>query len=125
MTDTDFDPPALCSSLTSGERILLWRLRKGYTQGQAAGMFDVSRYQFRRWEADQTPLENEDIELATKIDTIDDREACVVYRRRDGIESRQIAGLLGLNKGYVASMETGKASSARLVEFWKHRLQRV
>jgi transcriptional regulator with XRE-family HTH domain len=101
--------------LTRGERLLLERRRHGESQRAAADRHGVSRYRYRRWEAD------EDAGPRVALERLRAYERCFLQRRREGLRLAELAHEAGLSRWWLCQMEYGAAPAGRLVRFWAAR----
>jgi DNA-binding XRE family transcriptional regulator len=99
--------------VTDGERLLLERRRHQESQRDAAARHGVSRYRYRRWEAD-----SEDGAPRVPLQRLREYEACFLLRRRTGTPLHELAAAAGVSRWWLCQMEYGQAPAARLVRFW-------
>jgi DNA-binding transcriptional regulator YiaG len=99
--------------LTTGERILIDRRRQGLNQTAAAATYELSEWQFRQCEADES-----DIISPPALGRLQPNEACMLMRRRAGMKRTELAAKLGISGWWLTRMERGEISADRLVTFW-------
>lgn len=101
--------------LTAGERLLLWRLRSGFSQRRAANYLKVTYQQYSAWETgkDTTKVPKQALGKITAP------EKCIIYRKRAGVTQRKIADDLGCCVFTVRKMEQGVRPVDDLVEYWE------
>ena len=105
-------PTMNVSRLSSGQRLLILRRRKGISQRQAAAQYGVSLYKYRHWETDveQAPL--------VSVGRLADYEEFVIRRVLDGASVLELAEEMGITRTWRCRMEFGKAPLERLAEWW-------
>ena len=101
--------------LTSCERLLIYRRRRGETQHQAASRLGITRDVYSSWE--RTKRANTHPPL--KIGRLHTHERCLLYRRRVGKSQQQVANSLGCCRYWVNQMERGKVPCHMLVCYWE------
>lgn len=102
------------SSLTTGERLLIDRRRRGETQKESAERLYHSTYRYRVLEAGNV----NDFWRGPRIGTLADHEQCLLLRRRSGQSRASAANELGMSEFWYTQMERGRAPVGRLVKFW-------
>lgn len=100
--------------LTSGERLLLVRRRRGQTQRQAAVSLGIPISLYSQMERD----------LATTsarpgLKRLEPHERCLLHRRRSGATQSKVAKDLGVCRWWLNQMETGRASCEQLLSYWE------
>jgi len=103
------------SDLTRGEKLQANRRRSGATQREEADARGVPYVMYRRWESDEGDPPNE------SLGDLKDHEVCYVLRRRAGLSLSQVAAQVGCSRWWACQMETGRASSDKLIQYWKAR----
>lgn len=99
--------------LTSGEKLFLWRRRKGMSQNQAAKHFKMSRRQYLKMEFDQAPSPT------ITLGQLTPQEKCIMYRRHSGMTQLEVAEELKVTRLWVNHMENGKGSIDTLLWYWE------
>ena len=109
------NPPEMLTTkeLTLGERLLIERRRLDQNQTEAAKAYGVSEWTYRQCESD----EYERIP-APPVGRIEPREACMLMRRRAGMQRTELAEKLKISCWWLTQMEHGSVSAERLVKFW-------
>lgn len=105
--------------LTMGESLLIARRRSGESQEKAAMAHGLTRNYYGRVERDclETPHDISSPELGELTDS----EACVIARRRSGMNQDECAKIIGITRAWLHQMETDKVPCSNLVEFWRNR----
>lgn len=105
--------------LTVGESLLIARRRSGESQEKAAMAHGLTRNYYGRVERDcpETPHDISPPELGELTDS----EACLIARRRSGMNQDECAEAIGITRVWLHQMETGKVPCSDLVEFWRNR----
>ena len=100
--------------LTTGEKLLLDRRRRGERQAEAAGRMKVTRVVYGRWERDRDPG-------APKVllGRLQPHERCLIYRRRAGLTQARVADDLGCCRWLINQMESGEAPCDTLAWYWE------
>ena len=101
------------SEVTDGERLLIERRRADQNQTQAAASYDVSEWQYRQCEADES-----DRIPRTTIGKLRDYESAMLMRRRQGMKRTELAAELGISGWWLTRMERGQIPADRLVNYW-------
>jgi len=99
--------------LNTGERLLIERRRNGQNQTKAAYSYDLSEWQYRQCEANES-----DRIPAPPLGRLRDYEACMIMRRRAGLKRTELAAQLGISGWWLTRMERGQIPAERLVAFW-------
>lgn len=107
--------PVNGKELSTGERLLILRRRRGQSQKQAAEALGVSLYCYRQWESDEQAETDPPKVRSPKLAL---HEQCFLRRVRAGLSLADLAGELGLSRWWVCKMEQGKAPPERLLEHW-------
>jgi transcriptional regulator with XRE-family HTH domain len=107
--------------LTPGERLLVARRRRHWSQPQAAHHLGVSRDQYQDWESGKFEIPSAAAQCAISIDHLRDYEVCMLLRRRLGITELEMGRMVGLSRQWVSMIERGAAPAATLVAYWELR----
>jgi len=99
--------------LNTGERLLIERRRAGQNQTEAAAAYDLSEWQYRQCEANES-----DRIPAPPLGRLQDFEACMIMRRRAGLKRTELAAQLEISGWWLTRMERGQVNPERLVTFW-------
>jgi len=91
--------------LSSGERLLIERLRKNETQTEAAIRRGTTYFIYGQWERD---ADRDDIPKGPNFERLTVSERCILHRRRQGWTQGHLAERLLLSRWYVILMEQGK-----------------
>jgi DNA-binding XRE family transcriptional regulator len=105
--------------LTSAERLLVDRRRRGETQAQAAARHNVSQSRYSRWERGLDEPNDARTVPSIRIKELKPHEKCLLYRRRAGRTQATIAIDLNRCKMWVRQMERGEVDSTELVQYWE------
>lgn len=100
------------SELSSGEKLLIVRRRKGRTVAQAAKASKTTLYRYVRWERDQEPGP------AVAVGRLEFHEKAFLLRRRGGHSVAAFAKRLGVSAWWLSQMEAGEAPDMRLRDHW-------
>lgn len=100
--------------LTRGERLFIWRRRKGINQEHAAYRFKVHVDIYRDWERDK----REKDQPSMNAGSLSISETCVILRRRAGMTQRELADKMEITRLWVIQMEDGVAPIDRLRRYW-------
>lgn len=105
----------LVSQLSPGERLSVWRRRKGWSQEAAAQSYAVSTSTYRRYERDQydaisTPY--------VSLQTLSVTEQAVVRRRRSGMTQADVARAIGRSRWFVNMVENDQLSSGLVARYF-------
>jgi len=97
-----------------GEKLLIFRRRKGMSQFDAASHQGVSLHKYRKWEV------GNEVEGAPEIllQKIEPHEACYILRRRSDLSLVDVAKGVGRCRWWVIQMESGKVNCQELTEYW-------
>lgn len=98
------------TSLSPGERLLIWRKRAGMSQHKMAEWHGMSRTHYGKIERDQV----EHI-LMVSLGLILPHEEAMILRRRAGETQKQVAERIGMSRHWVSKMETGQTDCDRLL----------
>tara|TARA_R110002167_G_scaffold143958_2_gene333640 strand:- start:2983 stop:3303 length:321 start_codon:yes stop_codon:yes gene_type:complete len=101
------------SEVTNGERLLIERRRADQNQTAAATSYDVSEWQYRQCESDES-----DRIPAPPIGKLRDYESAMLMRRRQGMKRTELAAELGISGWWLTRMERGQIPADRLVNYW-------
>lgn len=111
----------LISDIKPHERLYIHRLRTGKSQSSFAlehGIdYTLYRHIEKGWARDSADLFNicQDLELIP-------REQAIILRRRTGQTQTAIARQMGITRGWLVQMETGKGNSNSLISYWQNQL---
>ena len=103
------------SELTKGERLMIQRRRDNRSQSEMATFLGVSLYRYRLWEAGEGLADAPLLALGR----LRDFEACVIRRRRAGVDAKELAQELNVSRWWLTQMEYGQAPADRLVSYWQ------
>lgn len=104
------------TELTRGERLRIYRLRRGETQGAAAKRMVVMPYIYHQWEVDGECAGPVCPNVA--VGPLRGHEWCMIARLRTKLTQRQVAEKIGFSRNWTLQMERGEQPWERLVEFW-------
>lgn len=102
--------------LDKGERLYVWRTRKGLTQEAAALWFSVPERVYRRWESGSA--RSRACAPRVFVGRVELGEMCRIIRRRANKTQQDVASELGVSRVWVVQMEQGEAPVARLARHW-------
>lgn len=97
-------------NVSDGESLLIHRIRRGYTQQQAADESKLTRKNYGFLERD-SEVRDDELDL-------EKNEICLVLRRRRGKTQKECAEQLGITRYWFNQMEIGKAPVDTLANFW-------
>ena len=106
------------SDLSAGERLRIWRWRRGWSQRRAADFFGVHRHTLLAAENDRSVLSAPGAKRAYAAESTL-ATALRTARRRSGIDGRTVAKLAGVS--HVTFLAAEAAGHGWLVEFWEAR----
>jgi DNA-binding XRE family transcriptional regulator len=112
-------PRSLNSELTPGEKLLVWRRRKGWDQTRAAKHYKVSIFTLKLAEygkAKNFPYKP-DLEIL-----LEDHEKCFIYRKRSKKTQPQLAREYGCGKFWIQLQEHGKVDCSKLLKWWEQQI---
>lgn len=109
---------AKVAELSYAERLVIWRRRKGMTQGIAAVFVGVCRNTYGRMERGEETRINP---IIPDLGKLCDNEHCFILRRRADWEQWRVARVMGVSRFWVNQMELGYADCGILVELWYAR----
>lgn len=114
MTKTNSTQHIQVSELTGGERLQIYRRRRGWTQARMA------REAYRIAPGYYVRMENGQVEISVKtpMKFLRTCEQCYVARRRSGMSQEELARQLGVCRWHVVKMERGLAPCDALTDFW-------
>jgi transcriptional regulator with XRE-family HTH domain len=101
--------------LTDGERLLLYRRRRGWTQLEAAKSYGVGVTLYKSWETAEVRYKPPP---RAQLNHVRAREVCFILRRRLGITQKELAARMGICRYWLYSMEQGDVSAKQLIEYW-------
>lgn len=101
--------------LSSGERLLIERLRKNETQAKAAKRRGTTYFIYGQWERD---ADRDDIPKGPNFERLTISERCIIHRRREGWTQGHLAIMTGWSRWYVILMEQGKKNPEPLRLCW-------
>lgn len=101
--------------LTSGERLLIDRRRRGEVQSTAADRFGVSPSMYGKWERNLVA----GVGALVRVDSLEAHERCLLYRRRTGKHQWEVARHLGRCRLWINRMERGDAPCDELIDYWE------
>jgi len=101
--------------ITAGERLLLWRKRKRWTQLRAAKHYGVGADIFRAWETGERA---EDVPKVSDLGRISEVEKYILFRTRAGLTQKQLADRIKCSRVWVVMMETGRVPLDRARNYW-------
>lgn len=101
----------LLTSLSPGERMLVWRKRARLSQQAMAELHGLTRTFYGRLERDQV-----EATIGVTLGTLRPHEEAMILRRRAGMTQKEVASTIGLSRHWVSKMETGNAACERLRE---------
>ncbi len=109
-------------ALTRGERLLIYRLRKGWNQSTAARKFKATYHTYTHWEMDRetrrfTPTILPGIPY--QMEELAHHERARLYRRRAVVLQKDVAAEMGVCAWTVAKMEDGRADPTDLLCYWE------
>lgn len=105
--------------LTYGERLVLWRRRRDFSQRQAARHWRTTRYRYRAWETDDNGSETGPLPPRAPLGKLRVHEACFIMRRRSRLSVRALARRLSVTPTWITRMERGDAAPDTLIEHWR------
>lgn len=106
------------SSLTTGERFLIDRMRREETQAEAAQRLDIGVTKKNCF-----LLENDNYAfmtglMAPAVKQLTGQEACVLLRRRAEMTQAEVAEAISRSRYWVNKMERGTESCEELIQYW-------
>lgn len=101
-------------SPTPGERLILWRRRKNFTQRQAAKIFEISPHIVSMWEQG-TKHNAPYIELYV----IREYERCFLVRYRNQLPIKVMATTLGVSSILFSRWERGIGRFEKLIDYYE------
>jgi len=101
------------SELSKGEKLLVYRRRRGLTQSKSAKERKVSLYTYRRWEADEL-----DAVPKVSVGRLSEAEQCFLLRKRKGMSLADAAKEIDICRWWLCQMESGEAPIDRLLAYW-------
>lgn len=108
--------------LDNGEKLVIWRRRRGWTQSFAAATLHMSYAQYSKWERDleEFKIRVEHPEAAEiTASKLKAHEKCFIYRRRCRKTQAEVAAELGCCRWWVNQMERGVVPCDELVWYWE------
>jgi transcriptional regulator with XRE-family HTH domain len=109
--------------ISAAEQLLIWRKRANLNQREMAKRFGVSRNRYSQFENyNLNMLEEPTLLFDLKeyaVGPLRANERCLLYRRRCGVNQRQVANHIGLSRLWVNRMERGIVDCSRLIEYWE------
>ena len=106
--------------LTIGERLLIERRRRKFTQEQVASIYGISRNLYGQIERDQIDISaawRHPIPLP-KITELTKIEAAFLIRRRYGKTQEEVSDVLGISRYWLNRKECGEAPNDDLMDHW-------
>lgn len=105
--------------LTSpAEQMLVHRLRKDWTQQEAADHWGVVFSRYRAWESGHIPIPVR-VPLGS-APTL--REKLILLRRRANMTQAELGERMGIHRQQICEMERGHIPYDRLGEYWAKQL---
>lgn len=109
----------MTSDLTQGERLYVFRHRRGHDIPTMAHKLRVSTYRYRLMERDKCEQGGTITDVG--VGPMTPQEKCLVMKLRSKKTSAKVAKELGCSRMWLRMMENGEAEVARLQEYWKVR----
>lgn len=100
--------------MTSSEKLLVDRRRRGATQTEAALMWGFSEWHYRMLEAGN----RESVCPRVRIGKLKPNESAFLSRRRLGLKRTELAERIGVSSWWLTQMERGAVNPKRLIDFW-------
>ena len=107
--------------LSSGERLILGRRRRGLSQLARANFFGVTLYRYRAWEDEK---QEPPARKVPKLGKLHDYEACYVLRRRRRIALQDLVAKLDVTPNWLCEIEHGRQPAGRLLAHWRRVLRK-
>lgn len=101
------------SELSPGERLKIYRRRKGLNQDAMADSLGLSLYAYRRVEE-----ESDLCDFVPPLGHLSQREQCYIARLRRGWTLAQAAEKIPCSRWWLRKMERGDAPINKLWNFW-------
>ncbi len=108
-------PEITVSDLTLGEKLLIWRKRKGFTQKEAAPYLSMSWNFYKEVENGKREIRLTEIPFIGELEA---NEICLILRKRSGWTINECAEDAGISRYWYNMMEKGKVSPNLLVRYW-------
>lgn len=104
--------------LTVGERLLIYRRRKKFTQESMATIYGTNRNLYGQIERDEIGIPPSLKISIPKITELTRIEAVRIKRRRSGLTQEELSIDLGMSRHWVGMQERGEAPNKKLMEHW-------
>ena len=105
--------------LTVGERLLIYRRRKKFTQEIMASIYKTNRNLYGQIERDEIaipPSLRMPVPAITELTKI---EAALITRRREGLTQEDVSVDLGISRHWLGMKERGDAPNRDLMAHWE------
>ena len=107
----------LLNNLTPGERLFIWRHRRGLSQSAAAKQMKTTCRVYSKWERDENT--NSAVPHGAVRSELTKLEQCLLLRRRDGMLQSDLARRMDFSTGWVKALESGRSTyEDSLHAFW-------
>ena len=103
--------------LTPGERLRLFRRRRGWVAPDMAAFLGVDIDTYHGWEKD---LSSETAAPDVELGGMEPYEHYFMLRYRSGITAKELGMMIGRSKEWVLRSESGLCPLKPLIEFWGH-----
>ena len=105
--------------LSTSERLLVYRLRKGLSQRDMATKVKIPYRHYLSVEKGFLPENQKFPAYVTNVSKLSNLEECILLRRRAGLSQLELGKKLGVSRQWVNEMENGKQEAERLLEYWR------
>lgn len=106
------------SELSTGERLYIWRNRKGFDQYKAAEHHGTTYRVYGKWERDEKPTTGKPKYVGLQAE-LTKLETCLLLRRRKGWTQRQLSVAMQRSHGWIKRLESGRSRyESSLHAFW-------
>lgn len=95
------------SDLSPGERLFIWRHRKGVDQFEAARLKKTTYRVYGKWERDEVTIAP--CPKGAVGSELTRLEKCLLLRRRAKITQRELAADMSVSTGWVKVLESGRS----------------
>lgn len=111
-------PPRLnVSELSPGERLFIWRHRKGVDQFEAAWLKKTTYRVYGKWERDENTIAA--CPKGTVGAELTGLEKCLLLRRRAKMTQKELAKAMSVSTGWVKVLESGRSEyEGSLHSYW-------
>jgi DNA-binding XRE family transcriptional regulator len=105
--------------LSTSEKLLIYRLRKGLSQKEMAEKVKIPYRHYLSVEKGFLPENKKFPAYVMNIAKLSNLEECIILRKRSKLSQLELGKELGVSRQWVNEMEKGKQDAERLLEFWR------